>query len=258
MPADRTMHELPETEEKEVAEDKEDKGGPSEAGAAYKGAGEGKGGGGGEASSGSLPVVSTPAMPAAPAAAARLSAARLSADGGALACDRPAAVWEVMLCGQFKPFDELEQAALEAAFRRGERTAPVRGGRREVTLASPHVQRQAAGRTSPCKLRDVRRRVVAPPTSSQAGTAQPSPTLLAMSTKGPLPRDAQYDPGTRLRVRWAAGEPFRCYEVRESSRFELADAAAGELHHCMVEEGPAGSEAEWYNLCDADAVHGCG
>ena len=105
-------------------------------------------------------------------------------DGASVAAPPPAAdavcgeaVWEVLLCGQFKPFEPHEQRNLEEAFARGALTAPVRGGTREVTLCPPHVQRQAPGRSSPCKERRVQRRVrgASPPAAGRPSLAAACP-----------------------------------------------------------------------------------
>ena len=121
------------------------------------------------------------------------------------------------------------------AFQRGDATAPVRGGTREVTLVPPnHVQRQAPGRSSPCKERKVQRRML-------RVSIEPLPALPTAQTR--------LDPGVMINVRWAASEKGARYEVRESRSFE---EAGGEVQHLLrsVEDASEG----WFELMHAYAV----
>jgi hypothetical protein len=73
-------------------------------------------------------------------------------------------VWEVLLAGEYLPFTADEQRDLEEAYAHGKTVALIRNATRQVALVEPFEQR-AAGGQPPCKVRPVRRRAIAPPTS---------------------------------------------------------------------------------------------
>ena len=87
------------------------------------------------------------------------------------------------------------------------------------------------------------------------GASPPAGGRPSLAAAGPVAREAQFDPGSRLRIRWEPGENFRRYLVHESCRFE----DAGEVQHLISEQLDEGGTrvaavSDWYDLSSADAV----
>ena len=163
---------------------------------------------------------------------------RAAALPSAAASTKP--VWEVMLAGQFQPFDDADQELLEAAFARGDATASVRGGSREVTLCPPYVQRAPAGQI-PCRERDVRRRISCP-RLSLGGSSSGTCCNIDASTRA-------FPAGTKLRLRWVADDPW-LYAVVTNSMTLHDVGATSEVQHSICISGVD----EWVQLGEAAAV----